>query len=68
MEPIKPWYQSRTIWASIVTVGAAVAALFGLPVGEADQIMLADKMLQLVTVIGGLAAIFGRVIAKSQIA
>jgi lysylphosphatidylglycerol synthetase-like protein (DUF2156 family) len=67
MEPVKAWYHSRTIWASIVTVAAAGAALLGLPVGAAEQAMLADTILQLVTAIGGLAAIFGRVVAKSRI-
>jgi hypothetical protein len=67
MEPTKPWYQSRTIWASIITVGAALAALFGLPVGEADQAELTEKVLQFLTAAGALVAIVGRIIAKSRI-
>ena len=37
MVETKPWYLSRTIWASVVTVAAAVGSLFGLPVGRSGN-------------------------------
>lgn len=67
MDPVKPWYRSRTIWASLVTVAAALAALAGIPLAEADQAMLTETILQTVTAVGGLVALVGRLVAKSRI-
>lgn len=67
MDPVKPWYRSRTIWASLVTVAAALAALAGFPLGEADQAMLTETILQTVAAVGGLVALVGRLVAKSRI-
>ena len=67
MEDAKPWYRSRTIWASLVTVAAALAALSGIAVSEADQALLTETILQAVTAIGGIVALVGRLLAKSRI-
>ena len=67
MEDAKPWYRSRTIWASLVTVAAALAALSGIAVSEADQALLTETILQAVTAIGGIVALIGRLVAKSRI-
>lgn len=63
----KPWYSSRTIWASIITVASAGAAAFGVPVDAVDGAMLTDKVLQAVAAISGLVAIFGRLAATTRI-
>ncbi|NMG38984.1 hypothetical protein GRZ55_07000 [Chelativorans sp. ZYF759] len=67
MEQSKPWYRSRTIWASLVTVAAALAAIVGIPFAEADQAMLTETILQTVTAVGGLVALVGRLVARSRI-
>ena len=67
MTSIKPWYLSRTIWASVVTVGSAAAAIFGIPVAGLDNAALTESVLQAVTAISGIVAIFGRVGAVSKI-
>ena len=67
MTETKPWYQSRTIWASLVTVGAALAGVVGLPVDGLDNSTLTDTLLQLVTAIAGLVSIFGRLSARNRI-
>lgn len=67
MDGAKPWFRSRTIWASLVTVAAALAALSGIAVGEADQALLTETILQAVTAIGGIVALVGRLVAKSRI-
>jgi hypothetical protein len=36
MGDAKPWYLSRTIWASLVTVALSAAGLLGISVGEVD--------------------------------
>jgi len=67
MVETKPWYLSRTIWASVVTVAAAVGGLFGLPVEQFDDPGVVETLLQAITAISGLFAIFGRLAADSRI-
>ncbi len=63
----KPWYLSKTIWASIVTILMSVGSLFGLTSGMVDNGALADTIIQAITALMGLASIFGRVTAVQKI-
>lgn len=63
----KPWYLSRTIWASIVTILTGAAGLTGLPLDGLDGSALTDTLLQAVSAISGLIAVFGRLSAKERI-
>ncbi|MBN9249071.1 MAG: hypothetical protein BGO03_03180 [Mesorhizobium sp. 61-13] len=63
----KPWYLSRTIWASIVTILTGAAGLTGLPLDGLDGSALTDTLLQTVSAISGLIAVFGRLSAKERI-
>lgn len=63
----KPWYLSRTIWASIVTILTGAAGLMGLPLDGLDGSALTDTLLQAVSAISGLVAVFGRLSAKERI-
>ncbi|MFC6487983.1 hypothetical protein [Nitratireductor sp. GCM10026969] len=67
MNAMKPWYLSRTIWASLVTVATAAGGLLGFPVEERDGEAVSEMILQAVTAISGLMAIVGRVTADSRI-
>jgi hypothetical protein len=67
MTTIKPWYLSRTIWASIVTVSIGAAGLAGLPIDGIDGSSLTDTLLQAVTALSGLIAIAGRLWANKRI-
>ena len=67
MTDSKPWYLSRTIWASLITIVTAAAGIVGVPVAGIDNSALADTLLQAVTAISGLVAIFGRLGAQSRI-
>ena len=67
MTSSKPWYLSRTIWASVVTILTGGAGLIGLPLGGIDSAALTDTILQAVTAVSGLIAIMGRVSAKERI-
>ena len=49
MTTTKPWYLSRTIWASFVTVLIGAGGLAGLPVEGIDGSSLTDTLLQGVT-------------------
>jgi len=67
MTDAKPWYLSRTIWASLVTVVAAVAGLAGVSLEGFDDQLLVDSLLQAVTALSGLVAILGRIGASKTI-
>jgi len=67
MTASKPWYLSRTIWASIVTVLSGAAGIAGLPIDGVDGQALTDTLLQVISAVSGLVAIFGRLSAKQKI-
>jgi len=67
MDASKPWYLSKTVWASLVTIGLSVAGMIGLPTGTIDQASLADTLLQLVTAVSGVIAIVGRFTATHKL-
>lgn len=67
MDDSKPWYFSRTIWASLVTIGCAAAGAAGLSVTSADGGALTDAILNAVVAGSGLIAIFGRLAATTRI-
>ena len=63
----KAWWQSKTIWGSIISVIALGLNSFGFTLGTDDQQMLVDTILQLVTAGGAGLAIYGRVKASKSI-
>lgn len=67
MTTTKPWYLSRTIWASAVTVAVSVGGVLGLPLDGVDGSSVTDTLLQAVTAVTGLIALFGRVSASTKI-
>ncbi len=67
MNDTKPWYLSRTVWASIVTIVIACCGLSGAPFDSFDEASFIDALLQLATAIAGVVALFGRLLAQSRI-
>ncbi|MGI9365321.1 MAG: hypothetical protein ACR2O8_09075 [Rhizobiaceae bacterium] len=67
MNDVKPWYQSKTIWASIVSLVAVIAAAFGVNIDESMQTAFVEAALQFVAVGGALIAVIGRLSATSMI-
>jgi hypothetical protein len=67
MTDIKPWWQSKTLWGGIVTLGSAALGLAGLDLGDADREALIELLTSLGAAIGGVIAIFGRITAKNRI-
>jgi hypothetical protein len=63
----KPWYLSRTIWASLITITTAAGGILGVPLAGIDNAALTDTLLQAITAISGLVAIFGRLGAERRI-
>jgi hypothetical protein len=67
MDDLKPWYLSRTIWASGLAAASAIARLAGLPVPGLSDPALADQLVQVVTAAASAVAIVGRLSATSRI-
>ncbi len=67
MTLFKPWYLSKTIWASGISISCALLGLAGFPTAGIDQGALADQLLQIITALSGVKAIFGRVSAGTKI-
>lgn len=60
----KPWWQSRTVWSGVITVGASVGALFGIAIPH--ELTLGIVM-SIVSGLSGAGAIYGRVKAARPI-
>ena len=67
MESSKPWYLSRTVWASLVTVAAAVGGLMGMSIDASAQVLMTDALLQIVAAVAGVVALVGRLAATEKI-
>jgi uncharacterized membrane protein len=67
MQDVKPWYLSKTIIGAVITVLALVAGVFGYGIGPEEQAAIADYIVTLGGVVGGLLAIYGRVKADKAV-
>ena len=67
MTDVKPWYESKTIWSSLIAILAAVGSVFGFNLDQESQMQMSEIALQLVTVVASVLAVFGRLSAKSII-
>lgn len=67
MELFKPWYLSRTIWASGVAVIATLASAVGFPLDATEVASLPDALLQAVAAVAGVIAIVSRISARNRI-
>ncbi len=63
----KPWFLSKTVWASIVTILLSCSSFFHISTDGIDQESLTDTIMQFVTAISGIVALFGRVSATALI-
>lgn len=68
MENVKQWWQSKTMWAGIVTLVIGVLGMTGLADLEGQQGVIVEKIMQIVTGLGSLVVLYGRATAKSVIA
>ena len=64
---MKAWYQSKTIWGAVVAILGLVAGAFGYGIGAEDQASLIDIMTTTGASLGGLLAIYGRVVSEKGI-
>lgn len=70
MNEEKPWYLSKTIWASILQVTLGIAVSAGLVSAEASEVLKEagpEVITGLVTAVLGALGLYGRVTAKSTL-
>ena len=63
----KPWFMSKTIWGSLISVAAAFTATLGISLDPSAQGEIADALVQLIGAAGALIAIYGRLTATDII-
>lgn len=63
----EPWYQSRVILGSLVTVGVGLAGLFGMVISPDDAALITSVAVSAGAVISGLFTLYGRLVAKKPL-
>ncbi|MUO82165.1 hypothetical protein GOZ78_00140 [Agrobacterium vitis] len=63
----KPWYLSKTVWGALVAILASVLHLGGVELGVLEQGQLTDGLVALAGSVGGLVALYGRLVASHTI-
>ncbi|WP_237143353.1 hypothetical protein [Phyllobacterium zundukense] len=63
----KSWFLSKTIWASIVTILLSCSSFFNISLDHVDEAALTDTILQFLTALSGIVALFGRISATTLI-
>ena len=66
LDPV-PWFKSKTVIASIITVIAVIAGYFGYDIAGADQASLVENITSAVAVIGSLLAAVFRIFATQKV-
>lgn len=64
---LKPFWQSKGVIGGAVAVFGAIAALAGYSLAPADEAVLVEAIAAVVSGIGGLLAVWGRVTATHRI-
>lgn len=67
MDGIKNVLASKTVWGAALAVAGALAGIFHVNFGPADQAAAADAISALISAAGGLIAIWGRITATKKI-
>jgi hypothetical protein len=67
MNGTKVWWQSKTVWGSIVALLAGVATLAGVKLDATLQDQLAELVVGIVNIVGGAIAWYGRVKAQGAL-
>jgi len=65
---VKPWWQSKSIWGSVVSVASLLASgLLGISLDASTQAELVNIILTVTGAAGGALAVYGRVVADKAI-
>lgn len=64
----KNWWESRTIVAGLTAMFFSTLTLFGVEIPVGDQMLISDMVFQVITLVAGMIAVYGRAVAKQPIA
>lgn len=67
MIDVKPWWMSKAMWGGIVAAAAGIAGVAGLSLDATDQAQIVDWIVSGATIAGGIMAMIGRLMAKSEL-
>lgn len=67
MTDTKPWWQSTSIWGSVVAIIAMVASFFGFTLDADAQQTVLTIITEIVGVVGAAIALIGRIRAKTTV-
>ena len=67
MNGTKKWWESKTLWGSIIAILAAVVQIFGYQITPEMQQQLLSQITAVTAGIGGLIAMYGRLKASKKI-
>ena len=67
MNGTKVWWQSKTVWGSVIALLAGVATLAGVKLDATLQDQLAELIVGAANIIGGAVAWYGRVKAEGAL-
>ncbi|WP_372570349.1 hypothetical protein [Ruegeria jejuensis] len=67
MTDVKSFLTSKTVWGAIIAILPQLALIFGFQFTEADAADLQEKVSAIISALGGIYAMYGRVVAKEQI-
>ena len=68
MDSVKGFFTSKAIWGSIISVAATVLPMLGISFTAADGAEVSGWIEQIIAIAGAAFAMYGRVVAKKQIA
>ena len=64
---VKSIFSSKTFWGAIIAVGAGILSLFGYHFATEDQSAVIEIGTGIAAAVGGVVAIYGRVVASKKI-
>lgn len=67
MDNIKPWYQSKGVWGSVIAFVAIVAGMLGFDLTDADQESLAEIAVAIGGALAALVGLIGRLTARARV-
>ena len=67
MDGIKSILASRTFWGALVAIAAGVLGIFGYSFGTEDQTQIVEYVAGFGGVVGGVIAVWGRIVASKKI-
>jgi hypothetical protein len=67
MDEVKGAFQSKAVWGGIVAIASAALGLGHYTLSTGDATQAVDLITAIASAVGGLAAIYGRVVASKKI-